>query len=138
MILLTKLFTPQLSNTFITRPRLLAKLSNSFDKRRLTLVAAPAGFGKTTLVAGWLKSLESITASWYSLDSSDNATQQFLIYFAIRLKLLLCLKCFNGLFGLRSIFAIDLADIMTQLHQVMLQCLHFVHPERLRRRFGDP
>jgi LuxR family maltose regulon positive regulatory protein len=50
-------------------------------KRRLTLVSAPAGFGKTTLVVDWLKQLDT-PAAWLSLDEADNDLPRFLTYLA--------------------------------------------------------
>lgn len=50
-------------------------------KRRLTLVSAPAGFGKTTLVVAWLKQSD-LPAAWLSLDEADNDLPRFLAYLA--------------------------------------------------------
>ncbi len=49
--------------------------------RRLTLVSAPAGFGKTTLVTAWLKQIE-LAVAWLSLDEADNDLPRFLAYLA--------------------------------------------------------
>ena len=63
LLLQTKLFKPPLRPTLVPRPRLIAELNRGLfgpeDRfaSRLTLVAAPAGFGKTTLVATWLAEL---------------------------------------------------------------------------------
>ena len=65
----------------MTRPRLVDRLSRNNDAR-LTLVSAPAGFGKTTLLAAWLTSAprpEGLTA-WLSLDQSDNDPTAFWTY----------------------------------------------------------
>ncbi|HZB96286.1 MAG TPA: LuxR C-terminal-related transcriptional regulator [Herpetosiphonaceae bacterium] len=65
----------------MARPRLNDRLSRGIDAR-LTLVSAPAGFGKTTLVAAWLASApqpEHLTA-WLSLDQSDNDRTAFWMY----------------------------------------------------------
>jgi LuxR family maltose regulon positive regulatory protein len=51
------------------------------SKRRLTLVSAPAGFGKTTLVVAWLKQIDH-PAAWLSLDEADNDLPRFLAYLA--------------------------------------------------------
>jgi LuxR family maltose regulon positive regulatory protein len=49
--------------------------------RKLTLVSAPAGFGKTTLVVAWLKQID-LPAAWLSLDEADNDLPRFLAYLA--------------------------------------------------------
>ena len=52
-LLETKLYIPRLRRGLVTRPRLSERLSRGCESK-LTLVSAPAGFGKTTLVAEWL------------------------------------------------------------------------------------
>ena len=52
-ILATKLYLPPLRANVVSRPRLLERLSEGLH-RKLTLIAAPAGFGKTTLVSAWM------------------------------------------------------------------------------------
>lgn len=71
LLLHTKFYTPEpRPDEWIARPRLLARLDESL-RRKLTLVSAPAGFGKTSLVADWLHR-RSLPAAWLSLDESDN------------------------------------------------------------------
>lgn len=71
-ILTTKVYVPRLGAALVERPRLIAKLDAAWRAgRRLTLVTAPAGFGKTTLVAGWLHGLDQ-RFGWLSLDEGDN------------------------------------------------------------------
>ena len=52
-LLETKLYIPKLRRGLVTRPRLSERLSRGAESK-LTLVSAPAGFGKTTLLAEWL------------------------------------------------------------------------------------
>ena len=52
-LIATKLFVPKLRRGLVARPRLLERLNRGVESR-LTLVSAPAGFGKTTLLAEWL------------------------------------------------------------------------------------
>jgi LuxR family maltose regulon positive regulatory protein len=52
-----------------------------YTKRKLSLVSAPAGFGKTTLVVAWLKQIDH-QAAWLSLDEADNDLPRFLAYLA--------------------------------------------------------
>lgn len=69
----TKLHWPPAREDWVERVRLLDRLDSAMD-RPVALVAAPAGFGKTTLVAQWLASSRSrrVSAAWVSLDEGDN------------------------------------------------------------------
>jgi LuxR family maltose regulon positive regulatory protein len=78
-IIQTKLYRPPLQADIIPRPQLLAQLEG-WQQRPLTLVSAPAGYGKSTLVSSWLESLECPTA-WLSLDENDDDLALFLTYF---------------------------------------------------------
>ena len=78
-ILLTKLFVPTPHAALVQRPRLVAKLNGGLSKR-LTVVAAPAGFGKTTLVADWVAAQSSHKVVWISLSSAENSPATFLRY----------------------------------------------------------
>src|SRR5581483_9344408 len=62
----------------VSRPRLLERLNEGLH-RKLTLIAAPAGFGKTTLVSEWVEKIARPTA-WLSLDEGDNDPARFLTY----------------------------------------------------------
>jgi LuxR family maltose regulon positive regulatory protein len=77
-VLVTKLFIPTARPRAVARPHLMALLNEGQDKR-LTLVSAPAGFGKTTLIAEWVHGLE-VPIAWVSLDESDNDPASFLTY----------------------------------------------------------
>jgi LuxR family maltose regulon positive regulatory protein len=77
-LLATKLFVPPLRPSRVPRPRLVTQLSQGLG-RKLTLVSAPAGFGKTTLVADWLQQVERPFA-WLSLDEGDDEPARFLAY----------------------------------------------------------
>ena len=68
----------------VARPRLIEQL-NAGPNRRLTLVSAPAGFGKTTLVAEWLSGVDSCHA-WLSLDEDDNDPLRFFAYLVAALQ----------------------------------------------------
>jgi LuxR family maltose regulon positive regulatory protein len=82
-LLQTKLHIPFVRPELVSRPRLIERL-NAGLHRKLTLLSAPAGFGKTTLVAEWVRSLsEAGTAdgiAWLSLDEDDNDLARFLVY----------------------------------------------------------
>lgn len=83
-ILATKLYKPVLRPGSILRPRLINRL-NAGLHGKLTLISAPAGFGKTTLVAEWISSDDHATA-WLSLDESDSDPVRFLTYFVAALE----------------------------------------------------
>src|SRR4051812_22567164 len=80
-LLETKLYIPRLRRGLVTRPRLSERLSHGGESK-LTLVSAPAGFGKTTLVAEWLGATpaDERPTAWLSLDPSDNRAASFWPY----------------------------------------------------------
>jgi LuxR family maltose regulon positive regulatory protein len=78
-LLRTKLYRPPLANDVIQRSHLLERLNRGFQ-RSATLVSAPAGFGKTTLLGQWLDQAP-YQAAWLSLDEGDNHLVVFLRYF---------------------------------------------------------
>jgi len=77
-LLTTKLYIPQLRSDLVPRPHLYDRL-NEVSNRKLTLVSAPAGFGKSTLVSGWLAE-RGVQAAWLSLDQGDNDPVRFWTY----------------------------------------------------------
>ncbi len=77
-LLTTKLYIPPPLPNPVERPRLIERLNEGLH-RKLTLVSAPAGFGKTTLLSEWLAGCEQ-PAAWLSLDESDNDPTRFLSY----------------------------------------------------------
>src|SRR5947209_1179317 len=83
-ILATKLYLPRLRPNVVSRPRLLERLNEGLHGK-LTLIAAPAGFGKTTLVSEWVEGIERPTA-WLSLDEGDNDPARFLAYLVAALQ----------------------------------------------------
>lgn len=75
-ILTTKLHVPAPRRGLVPRPRLLRRLDEGL-RRRLVLISAPAGFGKTTLLAEWVQGLARddappVKVAWLSLDEGDN------------------------------------------------------------------
>jgi LuxR family transcriptional regulator, maltose regulon positive regulatory protein len=77
-MLLTKLHIPQTGDNIVHRTVLHEKLNHGL-KRKLVLISAPAGFGKTVLVSDWIHQ-HKISAAWFSLDKSDNDPAEFLSY----------------------------------------------------------
>src|SRR5215213_1217473 len=107
-ILATKLYIPPPRPNVILRPRLIARL-NAGLHHKLTLISAPAGFGKTTLLASWLahfgfpildfgldaseeKSIQNLRSkiqnrvAWLSLDEGDSDPTRFLTYLVAALQ----------------------------------------------------
>ena len=83
-ILATKLYIPPPRPKVVLRPRLIERLNEGLH-RKLTLISAPAGFGKTTLVSEWLADCER-PAAWLSLDEGDNDPTRFLTYLVAALQ----------------------------------------------------
>jgi len=82
LLLKTKLNIPVTRGKLVVRQRLIDQLNDDLSladrfARKLTLVSAPAGFGKTTLVAVWLAGVQYRTA-WLSLDEGDNDPARFM------------------------------------------------------------
>ena len=77
-LLKTKLFVPHLPQVLVKRVRLIERI-NAGTGGPLTLVSAPAGFGKTTAVAAWAEQ-SRMPVAWLSLDEDDNTPQRFFSY----------------------------------------------------------
>jgi LuxR family maltose regulon positive regulatory protein len=83
-VLVTKLYVPRPGAGTIVRPRLVERLDVGL-RRHLTLVSAPAGFGKTTLVSRWVGGCGRPVA-WLSLDEADSDPARFLAYLVAALR----------------------------------------------------
>jgi LuxR family maltose regulon positive regulatory protein len=83
-ILRTKLYIPPPRSRVIPRRRLLDRLDEGIS-RKLTLISAPAGFGKTTLVSEWITT-EDQPVAWVSLDKGEGDAARFLMYFIAALQ----------------------------------------------------
>jgi LuxR family maltose regulon positive regulatory protein len=109
-LLATKLYIPTTRPKIVSRPPLIERLNQGLY-RKLTLLSAPAGFGKTTLVAEWLDNLRldaKNRIAWLSLDEGDNDLARFLSYFITALKRI---DGFDAAFGERALS-------MLQSHQL--------------------
>lgn len=79
-LLTTELYTPPPRPDLIPRPRLLQQLSQGLQRgHKPTLISAPAGFGKTTLLGAWLAACRR-PAAWLSLDEGHKEPARFLAY----------------------------------------------------------
>jgi len=77
-LLVTKLHVPRPRLHLVHRPRLIQRLQQGMEQA-LTLVSAPIGFGKSTLLSDWLAS-SAIPVAWLSLELQDNEPARFLSY----------------------------------------------------------
>lgn len=105
-ILATKLYSPPPRPNLVLRPRLLARLNEGLQ-HKLTLVSAPAGFGKTTLISAWIEQKREggrmkdkaensfhpsslipypFAVAWLSLDAGDSDPTRFLVYLVAALQ----------------------------------------------------
>ncbi|MBU3916372.1 LuxR C-terminal-related transcriptional regulator [bacterium] len=83
-ILATKLYIPPSRPKAVPRPRLIERLNEGLH-RKLTLISATAGFGKTTLVSEWIAGCDR-PAAWLSLDEGDADPKRFLTYLVVALR----------------------------------------------------
>ncbi|HZJ24442.1 MAG TPA: AAA family ATPase, partial [Anaerolineales bacterium] len=85
-ILATKLYIPPSRSNIVLRPRLIERLNRGLKHTSgVTLISAPAGFGKTTLVSEWITDCKR-PAAWLSLDEGDNDPTRFLSYLVAALQ----------------------------------------------------
>jgi ATP/maltotriose-dependent transcriptional regulator MalT len=82
--LTTKLYILPTRRDLVKRPRLIERLNEEL-RRKLTLISAPSGFGKTTLVGEWVAGCERPVA-WLSLNKEDNGPTRFLAYLVASLQ----------------------------------------------------
>lgn len=95
-LLQTKLYVPRTRPSLIPRPHLIAKLNQGLQQEcQLTLISAPAGFGKTTLITEWIAGCERLLA-WLSLDERDGDLTRFLQY------LIAALQTLNPAIGIKA------------------------------------
>jgi LuxR family maltose regulon positive regulatory protein len=79
-LLLTKLYVPPLRPNIVLRPRLIEQLNESLSSgRKLALISASAGFGKTTLISEWITKCDR-QVGWLSLDEGDSDPERFISY----------------------------------------------------------
>ena len=88
-ILATKLYIPPPRPQVVLRPRLIEQLNEGLSaSRKLTLISAPAGFGKTTLISNFKSQISDLKMAWVSLDEGDNDPARFLAYLVAALQTL--------------------------------------------------
>ena len=114
----TKFFVPAAPHTLIARPRLFSLLDEG-QGCPLTLISAPAGFGKTTLLSAWVRALppENFLVAWVSLDEADNDPVRFWSYVLTALE-----RVQPG--NYRELAAYLQAEAQSPLHSVITACLN--------------
>ena len=112
-----KLYGPRHRKDLVPRERLLERL-NSGLSCRMTLVSAPAGFGKTTLVSQWAQSINRPTV-WLSLDARDDEPRIFVRSFAAALQ-----RVFpDAFYGIASLFEVSRFPPVDQVVSMFLNDL---------------
>jgi LuxR family transcriptional regulator, maltose regulon positive regulatory protein len=153
ILLNTKLHRPRLQHDLVFRPRLVEGLNHDLD-RPLTLVCAPAGFGKTTLVCSWLEGMEtgkdrsiSLPSAWLSLDENDSDLNLFLRYFIAAVHTLFKDACAETLALLQArqqppqnILFATLSNELEELPGEMILVLddyHAIHGDEVHALLGE-
>lgn len=114
-ILKTKLHIPTIHQKIVSRPRLYESLASGIGGK-FTLISAPAGFGKSTLLSAWTQrntSMEQV--AWLSLDDGDNALESFLTYFIAALQTIHNEFGRGVLIALQSSGIVDVEILLTSL-----------------------
>ena len=131
-LITTKLHRPPLDRIHVHRPHLLERL----DQRRsrpLTLVSAPAGYGKSVLISSWLESCD-IPGAWVSLDENDNDLRTFTAYFVAAVEALFTGACRNTQALLSAsdlppieVFVANLLNELVRIEQAFILVLDDFH-----------
>jgi len=124
-VLATKLFIPPLRRDLVLRQRLVDQL-NVGVQQKLTLISAPAGFGKTTLVSEWT-TICGQQVAWLSLDEGDNDPTRFLAYVVAALQALAPKIGASALAALQSSQPPPIESILTALlNEIATLTDHFI------------
>ena len=110
-LLLTKLSRPVVTDDIVRRQALIARL-NAGLTRPLTLVSVGAGFGKTTLLASWLRECDC-AAAWLSLDHRDRDLSVFLRYVIAAIRTIAPGACVRTLELVESARLFDVDAVVT-------------------------
>jgi len=129
-LLTTKLYVPPMPTEMLRRPRLVEMLTAGIDKR-LTLVSAPVGFGKTTLLTEWIAET-SFPVGWVNLEEADNDPAAFWSY------LVAALQTINPRIGQVALSLLHSTQ-PPQTEAILTQLINEIATEPKRRRAqGDP
>jgi LuxR family maltose regulon positive regulatory protein len=98
----------------VLRKRLLVLLEQGLDAK-LTLVCAPAGFGKTTLIVQWHYSYPELPLAWVALDEGDNEPLRFLRYLVAAFRNFIPVEADNILTQLNNTYLVGVETVLTSL-----------------------
>jgi LuxR family maltose regulon positive regulatory protein len=112
-ILQAKLYIPSPQTGIVPRPRLVERLNLGLE-RKLILVSAPAGFGKTTLLSKCIQ-VCNLQTTWISLDQRDNQPERFLTYFILALQKIEAGIGDGVLNAMQAVESIDMEVLLTSL-----------------------
>ena len=121
----TKLFIPPLRMDRVSRQRLF-NLLDAGSQRSLTLVSAPAGFGKTTLLASWTAHTQ-LPIAWFSVDESDNDPVRFVTYLVAALNSVLHSNFHDQIEGFAQ-------SLQTSIQPTLIKLLNHLSEEREDRK----
>lgn len=122
MLIQTKLRVPASGNSVVPRPELMQQIDRVAD-RKLAIVSAPTGFGKSTLLTQWAiaRQAEGAAVAWFSADAQDNEIGRFLLYLVAALQRAdpTCGTDLPGLIGSSPMLPIDtiLLTLVNALNQ---------------------
>jgi len=121
----TKLQSPRLRKDFIRRQRLLDLLQESVASHRLTMISAPAGYGKTTLAATLAHTAPDLSFTWLALDEEDNNPTIFLVALVAALQRLnpACGHTIQSLLGNQATPNLDAKQVVSILINDILETL---------------
>jgi LuxR family maltose regulon positive regulatory protein len=154
ILLQTKLNRPSITRGLIDRPRLFEQLSSGVE-HPLTLICAPAGYGKTTLVSTWLEHMAAsrgegvaaLPSAWLSLDEDESDLDLFLRYFIAALRTVFLDACDQTLMllqagqqppqvALDTIFFNDLEKLPGEV-LLVLDDYQFIHGKAVHKLLGE-
>ena len=111
----TKLALPKLQSELVSRPALIDRLEAGLA-RKVTLISAPAGSGKTTLIGEWL-TRQTRPVAWVALDAGDNDPVRFWRYVITACRVFDAALGRSTLAALRTSQVSSLESMLTLLHQ---------------------
>jgi LuxR family maltose regulon positive regulatory protein len=143
-LLKSKLSIPSINNGQVSRPRLIERLNYGLESK-LTLISAPAGYGKTTLLSSWAASC-GLPVAWFTLDSGDNDPVRFVTYLVAALQLaspnhaqemkevidsLTSFQPFNAVYGMTAI--LEQLEVSSEKFILILEDYHFITNSEIRQ-----